>query len=320
MSLRGRPEGEHRSAQHEGSPWISRGRPEGELRSAQHEGSPLTPHGRPEREHRSAHQEDSSITAHTAIKPNDRDWKALVRAAAEPYRAAGLFSHGFARGKLGVDPVFRHIIGHGLIAPRARVLDIGCGQGLLAGLLRAAAAQASRGEWPRSWAAAPEGTRITGIELMAKDVARARAALGATAQAEFIHGDMRRTPFRKADVVVILDVLHYIDIAEQDAVLDRVRSALPAGGRLLLRIGDDSPNARFHASQIVDRLVTFIRGHRRVPTFTRPLAAWINRIEALGFTVQAQPMSQGTPFANVLLTAQLPVAAAQPARSRETSK
>ena len=83
------------------------------------------------------------------------------------------------------------------------------------------------------------------------------------------------------------------------------RSALPAGGRLLLRIGDDSPNPRFHASQIVDRLVTFIRGHRRVPTFTRPLAAWINRIEALGFTVQAQPMSQGTPFANVLLVSRV---------------
>ena len=280
----------------------------------------MSPGSRLKGEHRSEKQEASSMSAHTAIKPNDRAWKALVRAAAEPYRAAGLFSHGFARGKLGADPVFRHIIGHGLIAPRARVLDIGCGQGLLAALLRAAAARAARGEWPHDWAAAPDGTRVTGIELMAKDVARARAALGATQQAEFVHGDMRHAPFCKADVVVILDVLHYIEIAEQDAVLDRVRSALPAGGRLLLRIGDDSPNPGFHASQFVDRLVTFIRGHRRVPTFTRPLAAWINRIEALGFTVQAQPMSQGTPFANVLLVAQLPVAAAQPARSRETSK
>ena len=280
----------------------------------------MSAQSRPKHEPRSAQQEGSLMSTATTIEANDRHWTALVSAAAEPYRAAGPFSHGFARGKLGRDPVFRHLIGHGLITPRARVLDIGCGQGLLAGLLRAAAAQAARGEWPQHWGAAPEGTRVTGIELMAKDVARARSALGASKEAKFIQGDMRYTPFARADVVVILDVLHYIDIAEQDAVLDRVRSVLPPGGRLLLRIGNASSGARFHVSQWVDRLVTLVRGHRRMPTFTRPLAAWMARLEALGFSVQAQPMSQGTPFANVLLVAQLPITARAPARSREMSR
>jgi phosphoribosylanthranilate isomerase len=41
MSPTGRPEGEYRSAQHEGSPVSPTGRPEGEYRSAQHEGSPV---------------------------------------------------------------------------------------------------------------------------------------------------------------------------------------------------------------------------------------------------------------------------------------
>ncbi len=41
MSPKGRPEGEYRSAQHEGSPVNPKGRPEGEYRSAQHEGSPM---------------------------------------------------------------------------------------------------------------------------------------------------------------------------------------------------------------------------------------------------------------------------------------
>lgn len=265
------------------------------------------------------------MTALVSIPANDRHWKALVRAASEPYRAVGRFSHGFARGKLGTDPVFRHVLGHGLIPPRAHVLDIGCGQGVLAGLLRAAPAQAARGEWPQHWAAVPDGTRVTGIELMAKDVARARSALGTATDAEFVHGDMRQTPFAPADVVVIFDVLHYVTIAEQDAVLARVRSALPAGGRLLLRVGDASPGPRFRLSQIVDRLVTLGRGHRRMPMFGRPLAAWIARLEALGFAVQAQPMSQGTPFANVLLVARLdipvaPVMAAVAERSSEMSR
>ncbi len=42
MSPKGRPEGERRSAQHEGSPASPKGRPEGERRSAQHEGSPVS--------------------------------------------------------------------------------------------------------------------------------------------------------------------------------------------------------------------------------------------------------------------------------------
>jgi len=43
MSPPGRPKGEYRSAQHEGSPMSPPGRPKGEYRSAQHEGSPMSP-------------------------------------------------------------------------------------------------------------------------------------------------------------------------------------------------------------------------------------------------------------------------------------
>jgi len=42
MSPKGRPEGEYRSAQHEGTPVSPKGRPEGEYRSAQHEGAPVS--------------------------------------------------------------------------------------------------------------------------------------------------------------------------------------------------------------------------------------------------------------------------------------
>ena len=45
MSPKGRPEGEYRSAQHEGRPVRPKGRPEGEYRSAQHEGRPVSAAG-----------------------------------------------------------------------------------------------------------------------------------------------------------------------------------------------------------------------------------------------------------------------------------
>jgi SAM-dependent methyltransferase len=225
---------------------------------------------------------------------DDRVWRTLLDRASAPYRHAGRFAWHFARGKLGLDPVFRHLLVAGLVPAGARVLDIGCGQGLLASLLLA------RGGG---------GVRFTGIELMARDVARARAALAnvdaGAGTVTFVCGDMGEAAFPVSDVVVILDVLHYVDVPAQDRVLARVRGALVPGGRLLLRVGDAEARRGFAISQWVDRLVTGVRGHVVPPTHGRPLSAWTARLQALGFEVEARPMSQGTPFANVLLVAEL---------------
>ncbi len=236
-----------------------------------------------------------------------RAWPALLDAASAPYRRSGVFAWRFARGKLGMDPVFRHLIEKGLVSPGARVLDIGCGQGLLASLLHSGAALQQQGGWPDAWAPAPAASRFTGIELMPRDVQRARDALGQTLgeTAQFICGDMRHTPFPEVDAVVILDVLHYIGIAEQNEVLARVRRALPDGGQLLLRVGDAASQRGYAISQWVDAVVTRVRGHRVLPQFGRTLDAWVAQLASLGFQVAPQPMSAGTPFANVLLVARV---------------
>lgn len=228
----------------------------------------------------------------------DRTWHELHAAACEPYRRAGRFAWHFARGKLGRDPVFRALLMHGWLKPGARVLDIGCGQGLLASLLRAV--DGHPGAWPPGWAAAPGGARYAGIELMPRDVARARNALGAGA-ARIEQGDMRTAPYPPSDAVVIFDVLHYIAPHEQQAVLQRVHAALAPGGRLLLRVGDAADRRGFAISQWVDRTVTRIRGHHHPPTWGRPLREWTALLASFGFAVRTEPMSRGTPFANVLL-------------------
>ena len=231
-------------------------------------------------------------------------WRTLRRSASAPYKRSGRFAWYFARGKLRWDPVFSHLVAQGLVAPGARVLDIGCGQGLLASVLHAAGITAHAGQWPRDWADAPTGARVTGIELMPRDVARARAALGNIAT--FVCGDMRTAPFPHADVVVILDVLHYIPLTDQNAVLSRVREALGGGGRIVMRVGDAASRRGFVSSQWVDRLVTAVRGHRERPRHGRTLAEWTSHLEALGFVTSSLPMHAGTPFANILLVGTLP--------------
>ena len=235
--------------------------------------------------------------------------KQLIATAAGFYQPLGGYAWCFARGKLAGDPVFAHLLAAGLLRGHACILDIGCGQGLLSSWLLAAQAAARAGDWPEAWPEPPQTSRIRGLELMAQDVARADLALAAAVkagQAEFIQADMCSTEFDQADAVVILDVLHYVSIAAQDAVLQRVRRALVPGGVLLLRVGDAAGGLGFHISSWVDRVVTMLRVHRLVTLHCRHLSAWQSALEGLGFMVEARAMSQGTLFANVLLIARLP--------------
>lgn len=213
----------------------------------------------------------------------------LAQAAAAPYRGAGRFAWHFARGKLAGDPMFRHIVEARLVREHARLLDLGCGQGLLAALLAAAGVPLAA---------------YRGIELMARDVARAQRALGVGCGV--VQGDIRSAEYGAADVAVILDVLHYMPVADQDAVLARVRAALAPGGLLLLRVGDAGAGLPFLLSNWVDWTVARVRGHGATRFHCRSVAQWRSALEALGFAVRAEPMSRGTPFANVLLAARVP--------------
>jgi cyclopropane fatty-acyl-phospholipid synthase-like methyltransferase len=227
----------------------------------------------------------------------------LIDSASAPYRSAGKFAWHFARGKLGGDPVFVGLLEHGLLAGQQHVLDIGCGQGLLAAWLASAKQAHAKGTWPSHWPEAPNPASIHGIELMPKDVERAQRALGSAAR--FTVGDMCRTEFGKTDTVVILDVLHYVSIEAQNDVLRRVRDALAPRGKLILRVGDASAGLPFLCSVWVDHIVTFIRGHRNSRMYCRPLSQWKETLESLGFSVKTLPMNKGTPFANILLVAEL---------------
>ena len=224
---------------------------------------------------------------------------ALIDRACEPYRRAGLFAYNFARGKLSGDPVFRTLLERGLLLGRGHILDLGCGQGLLASWLRAALLCYESGSWPQGWPPAPTPRSTRGIELMVRDVERARAALGPSC--EISQGDIRSTDFGITDAVVILDVLHYMTREEQLQVLKRVRAALPERGLLLLRIGDADGGLRFLYSQWVDKLVMLFRGQSPVNTHCRSATQWRELVRECGFEVQAAPMSGGTRFANVLL-------------------
>lgn len=227
--------------------------------------------------------------------------RTLLNRASKLYKPAGTFAWRFAKGKLKGDPAFFGLLERGLIPDAKRLVDLGCGQGLLAAWLLEARSLYDSGMWPQNWPAAPQLASIWGLDLMPKDVARARAALGDRAQ--FTQGDIRSAEFGKAEVVVVLDVLHYIDYAEQEDVLRRIRATLPSGGTFITRIGDAAGGLPFYFSNWVDHVVFFMRGHSSYKVYCRTLNEWQEVLKRNGFEVVPLPMNKGTPFASVMLIA-----------------
>jgi cyclopropane fatty-acyl-phospholipid synthase-like methyltransferase len=143
---------------------------------------------------------------------------------------------------------------------------------------------------------------MRGVELMQNDVDRAAESFGRDHPVVRVEqGDMNAVDFGEVDVVTILDALHYFDHENQTRVLKRIHAALPDGGLFLTRIGDASAGLPFHISNWVDHVVTFARGHRLPQLYCRSLADWTTLLTDVGFAVQSAPMSEGKPFANVML-------------------
>jgi len=238
---------------------------------------------------------------------SSRFFKTLLDEASRPFRRGGHFAYHYARGKLSSDSIFREILRRGLFPAEGRYLDLGCGQGSLFAWLLAARKLYEQGNWPADWAPAPKPLALLGYELMQKDVDRAADGFGADHPVVDIRqGDMCAVDFGQADVITILDALHYVDFSRQEDVLRRIRAALPPGGLFLTRVGDKSAGLPYHVCNWVDHAVTFVRGHRLPALYCRTLQEWVSLLESLGFSVETDPMNEGKPFANVMLVCRVP--------------
>jgi len=231
----------------------------------------------------------------------DPQIRPLFEAATRPYIGAGRYAWHFARGKLRHDPVFFSLLRRGLLPDRGSLLDLGCGQGMLLSLIRAAKEQYRAGLWPGDWPPPPLNLGLRGIELSAGRVQVARRALGDSVQVE--QRDLRVFDFPPCSVIVMLDVLHYLGEAEQGRVIEKAAGALEPGGLLLMREADADAGFAFRVTEWSERIAGVLRGEFGQRLHYRSAVDWIAELAGRGFAVSAEPMSEGTPFANVLFVA-----------------
>ena len=231
----------------------------------------------------------------------DPQIRPLFEAATRPYIGAGRYAWHFARGKLRHDPVFFSLLRRGLLPDRGSLLDLGCGQGVLLSMTRAAKEQYRAGLWPGDWPPPPLNLGLRGIELSAGRVQVARRALGDSVQVE--QRDLRVFDFPPCSVIVMLDVLHYLGEAEQGRVIEKAAGALEPGGLLLMREADADAGFAFRVTEWSERIAGVLRGEFGQRLHYRSAVDWIAELAGRGFAVSAEPMSEGTPFANVLFVA-----------------
>ena len=114
----------------------------------------------------------------------------LLEEARAPYRRGGRFAwHSRAASSRG-DPAFRTILAQGLLQGRRQLLDLGCGQGLLAALAAGGAEQQQpRGPLAARLAGAARAATIRASRSTAQG--GARAARARQRRAEIVHGDIR---------------------------------------------------------------------------------------------------------------------------------
>ena len=227
------------------------------------------------------------------------DIAALREEAAHRYLDTGMLNWEFVRGKLRYDPLYFNLLRRGFLPSAGLLLDLGCGRGIVFSLLLAAREIEIRGLYPDGWEPPPQGLTFHGIEGRPKTAETARQALAGEAQIDT--ADLRTAELPVAKAILLLDVLHYLPAADQEALLAKAAAALAAGGVLLIRDADAAAGWRFTATRLQERLSALIRGHWRQRFHYRSAAEWTEVMARLGLTVDAQPMGMGTPYANVLL-------------------
>ncbi len=205
----------------------------------------------------------------------DVSFEAALERTRARYEKAPPAHRYYVAGKLLFDPVFKLL---SQLTELGRVLDLGCGRGQL-GLLLLELGRA---------------TQVSGLD---SDAAKIEVARAAGPEGDFRVADVAGAELPAADTILLIDVLHYLPFAEQDALLLAAVRALTPGGRLVVRELDGVPSTRGGLTRLFEwggRKIGLNRGRARA---YRPAAAVTELLEQSGLVCRVQGASERTPFA-----------------------
>jgi uncharacterized protein (DUF2062 family) len=223
----------------------------------------------------------AAVAATRKAKPASTFERAVARVAAR-YGSGSRSAYYYVRGKMLGDPVVRRAFELAANEPLGEVVDVGSGRGQLGILLLE-----SNG-----------ATHVTGFDWDRAKVDEAKRA-STDLSASFEEGDAVTRAIPACDSVLMIDVLHYLTDAEQDALV--ARAARAARRTVLIRELDPDRGWRSVTTRVQEAITTTARWNRGARIRARPIACIGRALSAGGFDVTVEPCWGSTPFANVLV-------------------
>ena len=133
------------------------------------------------------------------------------------YAYRGTMLEYYVSGKLGIDPIYKHLDDY--MPDDGSILDVGCGCGLAGNILSKKS----------------DLRQIVGIDLDEKKIHIARQTAIYNDNLNFDLRDVCDLEAFEADGILLIDVLHYWDKKKQKALISRICKFLNKGGKLLFR-------------------------------------------------------------------------------------
>jgi uncharacterized protein (DUF2062 family) len=199
------------------------------------------------------------------------------------FAATSFYSRGFVRWKTRLDRIFGLLLEEDLGTGTAA--DLGCGHGATLALV----------------AHRDPGRTLHGCDLDPDRVAAASRALS-DLDAHLSVGDARTFSLPEAGLLLIIDVLQYLDPAEQTALLRRCAQALAPGGRLIFRLPDTRRGLLFWTTRLLDRLLLGLGRSGGRPTY-QPPEAYVELLGEAGLQVEARRYRNRLPLAHTVFFA-----------------
>ena len=193
-----------------------------------------------------------------------------------------------------IRPVLRYCLASfsgiaSLIPADGRLLDVGCGDGLLVVYLKKIKKRAQF---------------IVGLDIDERKIRIAKQL--ALPDVEFHHKDMAEMPSNFFDVVTVVHVLYLIPVQLRDQFVRNCIRVLKPGGTLVLAINVDTPRWKYYITFLQEllmvKLLSLTKGETVRFESLDECRMWITKA---GATVSAiKPLDRGLPYSHAAVVAQ----------------
>ncbi|MBP7433966.1 1-acyl-sn-glycerol-3-phosphate acyltransferase [bacterium] len=147
----------------------------------------------------------------------------------------------YARIKIMLEDNYRFF--NDIIPRKAEIYDIGCGMGMLTFMLTLTSKERS----------------VKAIDYDETKINLAKNCYSCSERTTFICDDVTKTAFEKADVFIMNDVLHYLPVEEQSALIEKCSGKLNENGIIIIRDADSGMSGKHGNTVVTEKFSTGLK-------------------------------------------------------------